>query len=564
MDSSQQSECLEAKDCTMSKNLSNNKCPRRQTKTKRNESATAECHLLGKKTIFNDKLNSCNPNFPNTKSSLTLPQESISKEKVCVPFWNSHAKECYQKLWLPTEIGSADSHLNSLNGYFTSTGSNSWFTMKVWKQSQITQNLLKTCLPSSTFSIAESMEDENTKMPKERKSNLRKTTKPIANCCRKIRLKPSNDVKKQLRQWFGSVRSTYNWALSCIKEKPKEYKKNVVWLRKRFINACNIPKDKKYLLDTPKHIRDTAIADLVEAFKSNKTKQKKDPSFKFNMNFRKKKDNQSITLLSEAIKKWDVEKEEVSLYPTFLRNKIKFHCRNVPLDISYDTKLQMDKLGRFYLCVPHHEVVADNQSNSKLDWCSLDPGVRDFMTLYSPTQGICYKFGSNDISRIFRLCKFLDKLLAKKRTRNIFKAQIRLRHRIKHLVDEVHWKTIHFLCNNFNNIILPPFQVSQMVKRQNRKIRNKTVRQMLCWRHYTFKMRLQSYVANRSDVNLFIRGEEYTSKTCSGCLNIKHNLGGAKIYKCTHCHIIADRDAMGARNIFIKNASLVMPMTLPR
>ena len=56
MDSSQQSECLEAKDCTMSKNLSNNKCPRRQTKTKRNESATAECHLLGKKTIFNDKL----------------------------------------------------------------------------------------------------------------------------------------------------------------------------------------------------------------------------------------------------------------------------------------------------------------------------------------------------------------------------------------------------------------------------------------------------------------------------------------------------------------------------
>ena len=87
---------------------------------------------------------------------------------------------------------------------------------------------------------------------------------------------------------------------------------------------------------------------------------------------------------------------------------------------------------------------------------------------------------------------------------------------------------------------------------------------MLCWRHYTFKMRLQSYVANRNDVNLFIRGEEYTSKTCSGCLNIKHNLGGAKIYKCNHCHIIADRDAMGARNIFIKNASLVMPMTLPR
>jgi putative transposase len=400
------------------------------------------------------------------------------------------------------------------------------------------------------------MEKENIKTPKERKSKLRKTQKMQANRCRKVQLKPSPEISNIFRKWFGCVRNTYNWALGCIKNKPREYKVNMVWLRKRFINACNIPREKKYLLDTPKHIRDTAINDLVEGIKSNKTKKAKDPNFKFDMKFRKRKDHQSISILRESIKEWNVSKEEISLYPTFLKNKIKFHCRNVPKEIAFDTKLTMDKLGRFYLCIPSYEAVCENQTNLKHDWCSLDPGVRSFMTLYSPTHGICYKIGNGDISRIFRLCKGLDKLLQKKKTWRIGRAQKRLRFRIKNLVDEVHWKTIHFLTTNFKNIILPPFEVSQMVKRKNRKLRKKTVRQMLCWRHYTFKMRLQDYVSRLEDTKLYIRGEEYTSKTCTSCLNIKHNLGGSKIYKCKHCNVIVDRDNVGARNIFIKNASL--------
>jgi hypothetical protein len=145
----------------------------------------------------------------------------------------------------------------------------------------------------------------------------------------------------------------------------------MVWLRKRFINACNIPREKKYLLDTPKHIRDTAINDLVEGIKSNKTKKAKDPNFKFDMKFRKRKDHQSISILRESIKEWNVSKEEISLYPTFLKNKIKFHCRNVPKEIAFDTKLTMDKLGRFYLCIPSYEAVCENQTNLKHDWCSL-------------------------------------------------------------------------------------------------------------------------------------------------------------------------------------------------
>lgn len=36
--------------------------------------------------------------------------------------------------------------------------------------------------------------------------------------------------------------------------------------------------------------------------------------------------------------------------------------------------------------------------------------------------------------------------------------------------------------------------------------------------------------------------ENYTSKVCSNCVNIKHDLGGNKIYDCTKCKVKMDRD----------------------
>ena len=43
-----------------------------------------------------------------------------------------------------------------------------------------------------------------------------------------------------------------------------------------------------------------------------------------------------------------------------------------------------------------------------------------------------------------------------------------------------------------------------------------------------------------------------TSKMCSICGNIKEDLGGNKVYKCTNCKTVMDRDVNGARNIHIR------------
>ena len=528
--------------------------------TLQNTSVTVACPPSDKKMTSNARSNTCKKSSLNIKSSPISHPASTSNAKDCIPFWKCQVKAFSKEapLWLPIETDSPDLHSNWWKGSFNSMASKSWFSMKKWKALK-TENSSKIYCPSSTYSIAESMENENT--AKIKRSNAKK--KPPANKCRKIRLSPCPEVQNKLRQWFGSVRVTYNWALGCIKNKPHVYScTNMISLRKRFINACNIPKSKSYLLDTPKHVRDTAMKDLTEAYKSNFEIRKKNPSHTFDLKFRSKKDTQSITIPYTVIKDLVLDKDsqdgEFKMYPTFLKNKIKFHMRknrtSIPR-IDNDCKLIMDKLGRFTLAIPFYEEACDNQASAhKKGWAAIDTGVRTMLTVYSPTWGECYKIGDRDISKIFRLCKHLDKLIGKKRVKKKKRAIIVLRKRIRDLVTELHCKAIVFLLNTFDHIIIPPFNVSHMVKKGNRKLTKSSVRKMLTWRHYDFKMRLKEK-ALRCGVQIYERGEEYTSKTCTHCMNIKHDLGGAKVYRCDHCRLKVDRDVGGSRNIFIKNAS---------
>jgi putative transposase len=557
---------LEAIDYIISKNISK-KIKTRLLQTNRTLQnrifVTAGCLPRVRKMTSSARLNTCGRSSQTTRLSPTSDQASTSVGRACGPSWSSLVKVQSPKLWLPTETGCAALHSNWLNGSFSSMESNSWFSIKKWMP-QETQNLPKTCWQSSMCSIAESMEGENIKTAKERKSKLKKSKKVSANYSKKIGLRPTPEVAAILKQWFGSVRHTYNWTLGCIKAKPKEYPINMIWLRKRFVNKVNIPKDKQFLLDTPKHLRDSALHDLVEAYKSNFTKKAKDPSFTFDMKYRSKKDSQCITIPTDAIKQWDSKNGEFSMYPTYIKNRIKFHLRktsSVPDKVLYESKLIMDKRGKFYMVLTYNVCPCENQAGH--DWCSIDPGVRTMLTVYSPTTGVCYKIGDKDIGRIFRLCKGLDKLISsteaekkKQSRRRKKKAQLRLRERIRNLVTEVHCKAVKFLLSNFKNIVLPSFDVSQMVKRSNRKIRSKTVRQMLCWRHYAFKQRLINRAKLYTDANVYIRTEEWTSKTCTHCQHVKNNLGGSKTYRCDHCGLVADRDACGARNIFLKNTAL--------
>ncbi|WP_229424097.1 zinc ribbon domain-containing protein [Moorena producens] len=182
------------------------------------------------------------------------------------------------------------------------------------------------------------------------------------------------------------------------------------------------------------------------------------------------------------------------------------------------------------------------------------PGVRTFLTFFSETS--VGKIGHGDFSQIQRLCQHLDNLLSKiskaKRgqKRRMRKAARRMIIRIQNLIDELHHKAARFLVDNFDVILLPTFETSQMSKKGNRKLRSKTVRNMLNFAHYRFKefLKHKAFLTGKTVVDVC---EAYTSKTVSWTGEMV-NIGGSKIIKSKVDGRAMDRDINGARGIFLR------------
>jgi putative transposase len=213
--------------------------------------------------------------------------------------------------------------------------------------------------------------------------------------------------------------------------------------------------------------------------------------------------------------------------------------------------------GRWYLCVPETVTVHPAENQGRI--VAIDPGIRAFATFYSPDE--CGQIASGDYGRLVRLAQHLDDLLSRldkkrkegrvtaRRRQGMRNAANRMRAKFKALVDELHWKTIRFLVDNFDVILLPSFETSQMVQRGARKIRAKSVRSMLTYAHYRFAQRLEWKAASLGKT--VIRGSEaYTSKTASWTGEIIQNLGGRKTIKSGGETV--NRDINGARGILLR------------
>lgn len=182
----------------------------------------------------------------------------------------------------------------------------------------------------------------------------------------------------------------------------------------------------------------------------------------------------------------------------------------------------------------------ENQVVTKHPLTVLDTGVRTFQTAYSIDHTV--ELGKEDLLQLHELLKRWD-------TEKSTKRKLKIRSRITHLVDELHWKTIGFLTRNYQTIVIPEFPVSQMVK--GKKLARSTKRLMYTYKFYQFKQRLQNKCLEHGN-KLMIVDESYTSKTCGACGCLHHKLGGNKVFECPSCGLVIDRDINGARNILIK------------
>ena len=192
-------------------------------------------------------------------------------------------------------------------------------------------------------------EDEKSSKSSKSSKKSKKEVKKPAGKVQRIRIYPNQQERLKLRRWMGTARWTYNRCLIAVeKENIKREKKD---LRALCLNAKNFKNTNlKWVLEAPYDIRDEAMNDLLKGYSSNFTSNHK----KFKMKFRSKKDpQQSIAILS---KHWGRSRGEYS----FL-SKMK-SAEPLPSKLEYDSRLVMNRLGEYYLCIPKPlEIRAENQ-----------------------------------------------------------------------------------------------------------------------------------------------------------------------------------------------------------
>jgi len=468
--------------------------------------------VADKKQTLIAKLQQYSNSTPTQNSSLISPVDLISKEQDLEPFWDESVLAMSNLLWLPTKTDLSVLGLTSSPGCANKMVQKSWFSTKtVYPQNE---SWLKTYLPLSMSSVADSTDSES-----------------ISLQSKKIRIYPSPELRKIWKKWLAACRYCFNQAIAVQRQSSNKIGKLKL---RNLIMQSDLP---QWVKETPCHIRQNAIFDAHQAYAASR-----DAKFR------------SIRNPRQTIKFNDSNFTKGTWYSQ-LTKTLEFKASEpIPHQCDYGTQL-VERRGKWFAIFPF-PVIANPTSSRKI--IALDPGVRTFLTGYDGDKVI--EIGSGDMGRITRLCQHLDDLISRstkvcaKQRRSMRKAANRIREKLQNLIDEVHKKAAHYLTTNYGLVFLPRFESSQMVAKSRRKIRSKTVRSMLTWAHYRFKLVLKHQAAKRGCVVLDV-GESHTSKTCGACGHRHVQLGGATIHKCPYCGNQTPRDANGARNIMLRAPS---------
>ena len=464
------------------------------------------------------------------------PQDSTTGAEDLLPYWNEFTKAISSRLWLPTETDSPGSEPNSSSESSSKTVANSWFSTSGISAPR--RNSPRIYSPSLLSSLPEPTDSEGTG----RKS-------------RKIRIYPDRDQKAKLKLWSGGSRFTYNRTIEILTSggAPK-----ASWLKiKKDILTKLPPWTKPVPYEVKSHaIRDACLA--VSAVKKFNKQLKADK----NSGLRKEEDFAKAHFRSRRD-----ESRTIFIHASALSRRGVYHTlpgelkRREPIPHAHgDAKLTLRR-RQYHLSVPFKKMGPHlsesnlrSQAPDQVRVAALDPGVRNFITWFS--EDGCGKLGQEDFGRIQRLCQHQDNLLSRaaqapsKRRRNMRRAAQRMTVRIQNLINELHHKTARFLVDNFDVILLPDFKTSGMVTRSRRRIRSKTVRNLLSFAHRRFRNFLK-HKASENGRTVLIVNEAYTSKTVSWTGEINHKLGGRKTVTSTDGRRM-DRDHNGARGIFLR------------
>ena len=352
-----------------------------------------------------------------------------------------------------------------------------------------------------------------------------------------------------MRRWFGAARYAYNQTVELLTggDAPPAVKTR--------IRDLVLPALPPWHRSAPREVLVGAIFDACRAVSAAKKRNaqlardksrghRQDEDFG-RVRFRSRKNpKQTFTVQANCV-------SDAGIYRTKLGDMLM--AEDLPVPVNRNICRLTFRYGQYHMAVPYDEKLPPQREN-QARVVALDPGVRSFLSWYCADS--VGKIGEGAFFRIQRLCERLDDLLSRaakssaRRRRNMRRAAGRMRIRMENLVWELHRQAARFLVGKFDVILLPSFETSEMVERGRRRIRSKTVRDLLSLAHYRFGMFLR-HKAHETGVAILAVSEAYTTRTVSWTGEVLEDVGGASVIVGGDGERM-DRDYNGARGIYLR------------
>lgn len=290
------------------------------------------------------------------------------------------------------------------------------------------------------------------------------------------------------------------------------------------------------------HILDTAIRMACTSYKSCITNYIEGNIKKFRIKYWRHNKNKKIM---------EIESEFIinnkMFYNVFGDFTYKYNNKDYKLEKETLKILYVKDINKYYLLVSEKINQKESKSNK---YIAIDQGLKPFMACRTNNELI--SIGSNT-SKMVKY--YLNKIDIINNANNLSKKEKRKKERkyylkLKNKMDEIHWKSIKYIIDNYKYIIIGNLSMKDASNKKKSKLNKENKRIGLMMRFSELRKRLE-YKCLINKIKIEIIDEAYTSKVCSTCGNCKNDLEGNKEYECIPCNKKRDRDFNSATNMIL-------------
>ena len=313
------------------------------------------------------------------------------------------------------------------------------------------------------------------------------------------------------------------------------------------------PNIKLWELETPKEIRANVVNDVVKAYKTAFTNLKRGNIKYFKMKYRKKQDAPKSFMLQPNQITLVPEQGYLKLMPSSLGKddcmfKIGERDSQNLSNIKIENSCRLVKeYNRYFIYIPIAIDILVKSENMR--YCGVDAGLTDFMSIFSNEKTCKHTANMVLLKKLTAKIFVLKSKRLRKGKRRRKKAFAKREQKKSNIVDEIHWKSINYLIENYDIIFYGDIKSHDIVKKGKFKFINLSFNTL---KFYKYKCRLL-YKAHTNGKTIVLVNESYTTKCCSSCGSLS-TPRDSKIYVCsnTNCGKKFERDDNSGKDMIIK------------